>query len=139
MSESRKAEKRRLRKEKKRQELEKKLAEEKVEFDVLSLLKNSPVDTKPNMAKFLSEHVQMMRAFVSNGKIQLWPSFKQEAVKVFVKFLDGHELIWNRTTDGKVVPAFEMCYELGEVKLSKADAELVEQFFQLLLKFGFIV
>lgn len=69
MSESRKAEKRRLRKEKKRQELEKKLAEEKVEFDVLSLLKNSLVDTKPNMAKFLSEHVQMMRAFVSNGKI----------------------------------------------------------------------
>ena len=50
MSESRKAEKRRLRK-------EKKLAEEKVEFDVLSLLKNSLTDTKPNMAKFLSEHV----------------------------------------------------------------------------------
>lgn len=48
---------------------------------------------------------------------------------MFVKFLDGHELIWNRTTDGKVVPAFEMCYELEEVKLSKADAELVEQFF----------
>lgn len=69
MSESRKAEKRRLRKEKKREELEKKLAEEKVEFDVLSLLKNSLTDTKPNMAKFLSEHVQMVRAFVSNGKI----------------------------------------------------------------------
>lgn len=57
---------------------------------------------------------------------------------MFVKFLDGHELIWNRNSDGKVVSAYVFCYELEEVKLSKEGAELVEQFFEKLLKFGFI-
>lgn len=48
---------------------------------------------------------------------------------MFVKFLDGHELIWNRSSDGKVVPAYVFCYELEEVKLSREGAELAEQFF----------
>ena len=67
--ESRKAEKRRTRKEKRREQLEKKLADEKVEFDVIRLLRRENIDTKPNMAKFLKEYVQIIRAFVSNGKI----------------------------------------------------------------------
>lgn len=67
--ESRKAEKRRARREKKREQLEKKLSDEKVEFDVIRLLERENIDTKPNMAKFLKEYVQVVRAFVSNGKI----------------------------------------------------------------------
>lgn len=59
-------------------------------------------------------------------------------VKVFVKFLDGHELIWNRASDGKFSPVYVMCEGLEEVKLGKQDTEAIAAFFERLVNFGFI-
>ena len=137
MSISRKAEKRQKRKEKKRKDLEAKLAEEKVKFDVLKLLKEQQLDTKPNMAKFLKEHVEMIRGLCQN-KIKFYPNFKYELSKVFVKFLDGHELIYDMLTDGKFTPKFYFCYKLDEIALKDNDIQLIDSFFQMLLKFKFV-
>lgn len=137
MSISRKAEKRQKRKEKKRKELEAKLVEEKVKFDVLKLLKEQLLDTKPNMAKFLKEHVEMIRGLCQN-KIKFYPNFKYELSKVFVKFLDGHELIYDMLTDGKFTPKFYFCYQLDEIELKDKDIQTLEQFFQNLLNFKFV-
>ena len=137
MSISRKTEKRQKRKEKKRKDLEAKLAEEKVKFDVLKLLKEQQLDTKPNMAKFLKEHVEMIRGLCQN-KIKFYPTFKYELSKVFVKFLDGHELIYDMLTDGKFTPKFYFCYKLDEIALKDNDIQLIDNFFQMLLKFKFV-
>ena len=128
MSTSRKAEKRQKRKEKKRKELEAKLSEEKVKFDVLKLLEETPLDTKPNMAKFLKEHVETVRGLCQN-KIAFYPNFKYELSKVFVKFLDGHELIYDMLTDGKITPRFYFCCAFDEIELSAHGQQLVEEFF----------
>ena len=137
MSISRKAEKRQKRKEKKRKDLEAKLAEEKVKFDVLKLLKEQQLDTKPNMAKFLKEHVEMIRGLCQN-KIKFYPNFKYELSKVFVKFLDGHELIYDMLTDGKLTPKFYFCYNFDEIELKDSDIPIIEQFFRYLMAFKFI-
>ena len=137
MSISRKTEKRQKRKEKKRKDLEAKLAEEKVKFDVLKLLKEQQLDTKPNMAKFLKEHVEMIRGLCQN-KIKFYPNFKYELSKVFVKFLDGHELIYDMLTDGKFTPKFYFCYNFDEIELKDSDIPIIEQFFRYLMAFKFI-
>ena len=59
-------------------------------------------------------------------------------VKVFVKFLDGHELIWNRASDGKFSPVYVMCEGLEETKLEKQDIVTIAAFFERLVNFGFI-
>lgn len=59
-------------------------------------------------------------------------------VKVFVKFLDRHELIWNRASDGKFSPVYVMCEGLEEVKLGKQDIVTIAVFFEQLVNFGFI-
>lgn len=59
-------------------------------------------------------------------------------VKVFVKFLDGHELIWNRASDGKFSPVYVMCEGLEETKLEKQDIVTIAVFFEQLVNFGFI-
>lgn len=137
MSISRKAEKRQKRKEKKRKQLEAKLAEEQVKFDILKLLEEEPLDTKPNMAKFLKEHVEMIRGLCQN-KIKFYPNFKYELSKVFVKFLDGHELIYDMLTDGKFTPKFYFCYNFDEIELKDSDIPIIEQFFRYLMAFKFI-
>ena len=120
MKASRKAEKRQKRKEKKRKELEAKLAEEQVKFDILKLLKEEQLDTKPNMAKFLKDHVELIRG-LCKSKLKFYPTFKYELSKVFVKFLDGHELIYDMLTDGKFTPKFYFCYKLDEIALKDND------------------
>ena len=137
MKASRKAEKRQKRKEKKRKQLEAKLAEEKVKFDILKLLEEEQLDTKPNMAKFLKDHIEMIRC-LCKSKLQFYPTFKYELSKVFVKFLDGHELIYDMLTDGKFTPKFYFCYKLDEIALKDNDIQLIDNFFQMLLKFKFV-
>lgn len=57
----------------------------------------------------------------NNGKLQFYPSFKYEISKVFVKFLDGHELIYDLLTDGKFSPIYYLYYELHDVELKNSD------------------
>lgn len=137
MKASRKAEKRQKRKEKKRKQLEAKLAEEQVKFDILKLLEEEQLDTKPNMAKFLKDHVEMIRC-LCKSKLQFYPTFKYELSKVFVKFLDGHELIYDMLTDGKFTPKFYFCYNFDEIELKDSDIPIIEQFFRYLMAFKFI-
>ena len=137
MKASRKAEKRQKRKEKKRKQLESKLAEEQVKFDILKLLEEEQLDTKPNMAKFLKDHVEMIRC-LCKSKLQFYPTFKYELSKVLVKFLDGHELIYDMLTDGKFTQIYYMYDGTDEEELSTKDVELVKAFFDYLLQFRFV-
>lgn len=132
-----KAEKRQKRKEKKRKELEAKLAEEQVKFDILKLLEEEQLNTKPNMAKFFKDYVEMIRGF-NNGKILFYPNFKYELTKIIVKFLDGHELIYDMMTDGKFTPKYCLCYYFDVEELKDKDVQLIEEFFKNILNFKFV-
>ena len=134
---SRKAEKRQKRKERKRAELQKKIQEEEVKFDVMYLLRTEQLDTKPNFAKFLKERVKEIRG-LTTSKVVYYPAFDYELSRVFVKFLDGHELIFDLKSDGKFAPIFYYCYNLDEIELKKADEKAVELFFQRLFEFKFV-
>lgn len=138
MPNSRKAEKRKQRKEKKQLELQKKLAEEHVKLDVLQLLREEKLETKPEVADFLKKNVKNIWVFVKDGKAYVWPAEKRVIAKAFMNFLDGHELIWNKLSDGKVLPKVIMCYEDEEAKLSSKDIDVIEQFFLKLQELGFI-
>lgn len=113
------------------------LEEDKVKYNVISLLKTEQLDTKPNMAKFLKQYVQMIRC-CNNGKIQFYPAFGYDLSKVFIKFLDGHELVYDMLTDGKFTSKYYYYDDLDEVRLNDKDIIYVEQFFQQLIKFKFV-
>ena len=114
------------------------LQENKVKFDIIQLLNEEQLDTKPNMGKFLKQYVKMIRGLNANSKICFYPDYKFSISKVFVKFLDGHELIYDMaTTDDKQVKYF-LYFETDELELKKKDAEAVEKFFNFLLQFNFV-
>lgn len=68
------------------------MEENKQVFDVMSLLRDEKLDTKPNFAKFLETYVRDVRMCVGS-KIQFYPALKYDTRKIFVTFLDGHELV----------------------------------------------
>lgn len=96
-----------------------------MKFDILKLLEEEQLDTKPNMAKFLKDHVELIRC-LCKSKLQFYPTFKYELSKVFVKFLDGHELIYDMLTDGKFTPKFYFCYNFDEIELKDSDIPIIE-------------
>lgn len=95
---------------------------------MIYLLRTEQLDTKPNFAKFLKERVKEIRG-LTTSKVAYYPAFDYELSKVFVKFLDGHELIFDLKSDGKFTPIFYYCYNLDEIELKKADENAVELFF----------
>jgi len=48
---------------------------------------------------------------------------------VFIKFLDGHELVYDMLTDGKFTSKYYYYDDLDEVRLNDKDIIYVEQFF----------
>ena len=60
---------RKERTQKKKQEI---VQEQKEVYDVIALLKSQPLDTKPNVARFLETYVRDVRVCVA-GKIQFFP------------------------------------------------------------------
>ena len=140
MSNSKKAEKKKRRKEKKQQELQKKLesTESNAKLDVLKLVAEEKLETKPDVAQFLKSYVLRVKAFVKDGFEQCWPVQRRVVSKAFVKFLDGHELIWNIMSDGKIVPRVILCDGYDVETLSKYDVEMLELFLKKMQDFGFI-
>lgn len=63
-------------------------------FDVFRLLREENTETKPNMGKFLKQYVKDVRAVVV-GLASFYPSFSFKTTRVFVMFLDGHELMYD--------------------------------------------
>lgn len=61
-------------------------------FDIIGLLQRENLETKPNFAKFLETYVKDVRVYVGS-KIQFYPTLKYDIRKIFVTFLDGHELV----------------------------------------------
>jgi hypothetical protein len=106
-------------------------------FDVISLIRNENLDTKPNFAKFLETYVHDIRLGIS-GKIQFFPCLKYNANRVFVSFLDGHELIYYLKVDYPNQRRYYMEYNIDEVELKPKEMELVKEFFDNLIKFKFI-
>lgn len=98
------------------------------------------METKPNMGKFLEQYVNTIRIFNSN-KIKVYPAFEYEISKVFVKFLDGHELIMDchaNKCPGFETQEFFMYYNCDEVEINKKEIQLIGQFFQKLFEFKFV-
>lgn len=124
-------------KKKKKQKQVEHVQTEKTCFDIISLLKTQQLDTKPNMAKFLDQYVEYIRGLVSNSKIVFYPTFQYEITKVFVKFLDSHELLYTKNVlSGS--PNYYLYDGLTEVQLKEKELELIEMFFKYLLEFKFV-
>ena len=106
-------------------------------FDIIGLLKTEQLDTKPNFAKFLNEYVERIAAVVSNGKIQFYPTLNYQLPKILVRFLDGHELSYEK----EPMHNCPHCYlfdDLKEVKLSNDDLKYAEMFFNHIVDFKFV-
>ena len=124
-------------KKKKKQKQVEQVQTEKTCFDIISLLKTQQLDTKPNMAKFLDQYVEYIRGLVSNSKIVFYPTLQYEITKVFVKFLDSHELLYTKNVlSGS--PNYYLYDGLTEVQLKEKELELIEMFFKYLLEFKFV-
>lgn len=85
--------------------------------------------------------MKTIRIFNSN-KIQSYPTFEYEISKVFVKFMDGHELIMDchaNKCPGFETQEFFMYFNCDEIALkNKRETELIGQFFQRLFEFKFV-
>ena len=125
------------RKEKQRQKLQEELQEEQVKFNIVQLLKTERQDSKPNLGKFLKDYVKEIRCSDS-GKITFYPNFKYDLSRIFVRFLDGHELIYDMKSDGKFASIYYMHDGTDEEELSTKDVEPVKAFFDYLLQFRFV-
>lgn len=125
------------RKEKQRQKLQEELQEEQVKFNIVQLLKTERQDSKPNLGKFLKDYVKEIRCSDS-GKITFYPNFKYDLSQIFVRFLDGHELIYDMKSDGKFAPIYYMYDGTDEEELSTKDIEPIKAFFDYLLQFRFV-
>ena len=82
----------RKKKDKKKSIKSKENVEENPKLDIIFLLKNELMDTKPNMAKFLKTYVKLIRVFTGN-KIEMYPEYHYDISKIFVSFNDNHQLI----------------------------------------------
>lgn len=134
---SRKTIKRKIRKEKKRQEYIKKLESQKVKFKIIQLLSESNFDSKPNTVKFLQQYVQAIRC-LSDRNFQFYPSFQYHITKVFVVFIDGHELIYDMKTDGKLTQKYILTYNFDDVNLKNSDESIIDCFIRSLFQFKII-
>lgn len=125
-------------KEKKKQKKLEEAQAQSVQFDIINLLKTSLLDTKPNVAKFLDTYVKDIRVSIDNGKIQFYPTLSYTITRVFVKFLDGHELIAYPKVESNLVPQYVMYNSLDEVELTIRQIEYVQKLFDAITNFGFI-
>lgn len=130
--------KRSTKEKRKKQQLKKEaeVKDDKLVFDVFSLVQNENLDTKPNMAKFLKNYVKCITG-CPKVKPTFYPAFELDIFKYFVKFFDGHELIIDLTQKDPKWKYF-FYYELDEVKLSQKELALIEDFFNKLIEFGFV-
>ena len=123
-------------KKKKQKQLEQVQAEQK-KFDIIELLENEQLDTKPNFAKFLDSYVERISVVVNNGKIQFYPTIEYSFPKIFVLFLDKHELMYSKD----IIPGKQhycLYDDEDEIELDQKQIQLVEIFFQRLFEFKFI-
>ena len=109
-------------------------AQEQVKFNIVQLLKTKRQDSKPNLGKFLKDYVKEIHSSDS-GKITFYHNFKYDSSRIFVRFLDGHELIYDMKSDGKFAAIYYMYDGTDEEELSTKD---IEAFFDFLLQFSFV-
>ena len=109
-------------------------AQEKVKFNIVQLLKTKRQDSKPNLGKFLKDYVKEIRCSDSS-KITFYPNFKYDLSRIFVRFLDGHEPIYDMKSDGKFASIYYTYDGTDEEELSTKD---IEAFFGFLLQFHFV-
>lgn len=125
MATEHKKEKRKLRKQKKREEHikeeQKELEKSKCKIDIINVLKTELYDTKPNMAKLLEKYVVSIRLYICNN-IEIYPEFKYNISKIFIRFKDNSELIRLNGRD-----SFDYIIErdFKDQKLTEKEKELI--------------
>ena len=122
----------------KKQQLKKEaeVKEEKIVFDVFYLLKHENLDTKPNMAKFLKSYVKCITG-CPKTKPSFYPTFELEITKWFVKFLDGHELIFNVQRSEMEDQYLFYCFT-DEIEMKSSETALAKMLFDKLIEFKFL-
>lgn len=138
MATEHKKEKRKIRKQQKREKRLKEeqefLQEQQKYVDIINILKTELYDTKPNMAKLLDLYVKSIRLYIGSN-IDIYPEFKYEISKIFIRFKDDSELIRIKQ-DKNFVYIIERDFK--EIDIKEKEKELIEQFFSLLFYFQFI-
>jgi len=124
------------RKLKQREKAQAAVREDNIEFDVLRPLRTENTDTKPNMGKFLKQYVKDVRA-LPKGMISFYPRFSYETTRVFVAFLDGHELMYDPS---KLKPEdmYVCTYRYEDAELKQKDLDSLKSFFRKLFEFKFV-
>lgn len=107
-----------------------------LQFDIMFLLRTSALNLKPNLAKFIQRYVKSIRGFNANN-IQFYPEFKYTVEKVFVRFLDGHELLYLKNSANNTV-SYYFCYGVDELEIKENELLLIKQFFDSLFEFKFV-
>lgn len=125
-------------KEKKKQKQLEQVKKDEIKYDLLYLLKTEQLDTKPNVAKFLNAYVSDIHVAISNCKVQYYPTFKFTISKIFVRFLDGHELIYFVKNTLPESQQYFMYFNLDEHELKPKEVELVKKFFEQIIAFKFV-
>lgn len=125
------------RRKKQKEKLETAVKEERISFDVLALLASEKTDTKPNMGKFLKAYVKEIRGLIPNGKISFYPMFEYSVSRTFVRFLDGHEFVWDMSKE-KPEDAYFFYSGTDELPLTQKGYSALKEFFVRLLEFGFV-
>lgn len=133
------AKNKKLKKEKKKQKQAEKLQQELTKFDVIKLLKTNQLDTKPKTAQFLNKYVKNITAVISNGKVQFYPILSYSIPKIFVKFLDGHELIYQIDDKLQLKEKIYLYYNLDEIEIKQNDLIYVEKLFNAVIQFKFVL
>ena len=124
-------------KQKKKERQAEQAKSEKACFDIVQLLSTEQIDTKPNLAKFLDTYVKDIHASIGSSKISFYPNYRYELAKLFVRFLDGHELVYilNTLPNGQNYFLYD---GVDEQTLTHKDIVVVEKFFNFLFDFKFI-
>jgi hypothetical protein len=63
---------------------------------------------------------------------------KYESRKVFVTFLDGHELIYYHKVDYPTQTRYYLEWKMDNIDLNPKEMQLVQVFFDNLVKFNFV-
>lgn len=124
-------------KQKKKERQAEQAKSEKVCFDIVQLLSVEQIDTKPNLAKFLDTYVEDIHASIGSSKISFYPNYRYELAKLFVRFLDGHELVYivNALPNGQ---HYFLYNGVDEEELTQNDLMLIQRFFSFLVDFKFV-
>jgi len=87
------------------------------------------------MGEFLKEYVKSIRVMVQHSKVMIYPVQRFDIGKVFIDFLDGHQIV---SDFSKSEREYFLYHGIEEIDMKEKERKLVIMFVQKLQEFSFI-